>query len=144
LQARQAADAAWNQEIDDDVRMRMRTLGRRLIGLIGDYLAAAGAHGAGRSRRGRLLDEARALGHEYGQELAAGRLPLSTTVQAFTFFRRSLDATAEQLAARHNLSAEQAADAREHLADVADTVLLAITRSYEDRQHAAGRWGAER
>jgi hypothetical protein len=42
-----------------------------------------------------------------------------------TFFRRSLDATAE------------------HLADVADIVLFAITRSYEGRRHAAGRWGAE-
>jgi excisionase family DNA binding protein len=133
LQGRQITSATWNLEIDNDTRLRMRAFGRRLIGLIDDHLA-------GRIRRGRLPDEARALGHEYGHELAAGRLPLSSTVEAFTFFRRSLDETVDQLAARHGLSPERAAEARDHIAEVADAVLIAITRAYEDHQAERGRW----
>lgn len=133
LQARQATDAPWNQEMDEDVRLRMRSLGRRLMTLIDNHLS-------GRTRRARLLEEARDLGAEYGRELAAGRLPLSTSIEAFTFFRRSLDETVSQIAARHGLSSERTAEAHEHIARVADTVLVALTRSYEDRQAANGRW----
>lgn len=135
LQARPAHAAPWNQEIDEHVRLRLRLLGRRLVSLIDEHIGSGmtGGRPSGRRVRARLLEEARALGAEYGRELAAGRLPLSSTVQAFTFFRRSLDETTEQLTARHGLTAEQAAEAREHLAEVVDTVLIAITRAYENR-----------
>lgn len=133
LQARSATSAAWNQEMDEGTRLRMRALGRRLVSLIDDHLGA-------RSRRGRLLEEARALGEEYGRELAAGGLALSGSVEAFTFFRRSLDETVDGVAARHGLTPERSAEAREHVAEVVDAVLIAITRAYEERQAAGGRW----
>src|SRR5581483_17507 len=119
--------------MNEDVRLRMRSLGRRLIALIDHHLS-------GRSRRGRLLDEARELGNEYGHELASSRLPLSTTIEAFTFFRRSLDETVAKIAARHTLSPEQAAEAHDQIARVADTVLVSLTRAYEDHQAAGGHW----
>ncbi len=133
LQGRQVTAAPWRQEMDESVRQRMRPLGRRLIALADEHLAA-------RRGKARLIEEARALGHEYGLELAAGGLPLSTTVEAFAFFRRSLEETVAQLAARHNLTPDRAVEAHDHIAQVADTVLIAITRAYEDRQKETGRW----
>ena len=133
LQTPRAAAASWNQEMGDDVRTRMRLFGRRLVALIDDHIAVRG-------RRGRLIEEARGLGHEYGQELASGQLPLSTTVEAFAFFRRSLEEIAEQMFVRHGLTPERAAEGREHIAEVADAVLIAITRAYEERQAVIGRW----
>ncbi len=45
-------------------------------------------------------------------------------VQAFTFFRRSLDETAKQLAERSSMSSDEAARRREDIAGLADRVLL--------------------
>ncbi len=133
LQGRQVTSAHWHQDLDETARLRMRALGRRLIALADEHLAA-------RRGKARLLVEARALGHEYGLELAAGGLPLSTTVEAFTFFRRSLEETVAQLAARHSLTPDRSAEAHDHIAQVADAVLIAITRAYEDQQKETGRW----
>ncbi len=59
-------------------------------------------------------------------------MPLGQAVQAFTFFRRSLDQTAKQLADRNSLSAEDAARAREEIAELADRVLFGLTAAYDD------------
>ena len=61
-----------------------------------------------RTRRAELLEEARELGHQYGRELAALGLPLSQAVEAFIFFRRSLDDTTRQSSERNGLSAVDA------------------------------------
>ncbi len=133
LHGRQVTAAPWRREMDEGSRARMRALGRRFIALIDDHLAQ-------RLRRGRLLDEARALGQEYGRELATAGLPLSGTIEAFTFFRRSLDDTVHQLAARHNLTPDRTVEAHEQIAQVVDVILIAITRAYEERQAQTGKW----
>ena len=133
LQARQATGAPWNQQMDEALRPRMRALGRRLVGLVDDHLA-------GRIRPARLLEEAAALGDEYGQELASAKLPLSSAIEAFAFFRRSFDDAISRLATGHGLSAEGTAEAHDHLAEVADGVLIAIIKSYERHQAANGLW----
>ncbi|MCA9851010.1 MAG: DNA-binding protein, partial [Dehalococcoidia bacterium] len=58
-------------------------------------------------------------------------MPLSQAIQAFTFFRRSLDETAKQLAERNRMSPEEAAGAREQIAGLADRVLLSLTAVYD-------------
>ena len=55
-------------------------------------------------------------------------------MQAVTFFRRSLDETAKQLAERNQLSPEDAARAREQIAELADRVLLGVTAAYDSAE----------
>jgi hypothetical protein len=95
------------------------------VNLVSEYLTKG-------SRRSRLLEEARSIGHDYGRELASDDISLRDAVEAFTFFRKSLDDTAIELAQRSNLSAEEAVEVWELLSGLADQVLLAITEAYTD------------
>ncbi|MHB8574804.1 MAG: MerR family transcriptional regulator [Dehalococcoidia bacterium] len=124
LQRPRQADASWHQTLGEAERLRLRLLGRRLVTLIGDYLAR-------KTRRARMLEEARGIGREYGRELGDNGTPLRDALAAFMFFRRSLDETARQLAVRHGLSADETAVGLEQISDLADEVLLAITEAYE-------------
>jgi excisionase family DNA binding protein len=123
LQRPRQSDVTWYQQLGEEERLRLRLLGRRLVDLISDYFGR-------RTRKARLLVEARAIGHEYGQELGHSGTPLRDALAAFMFFRRSLDETARQLAVRNGLSTDETVDGLEHIADLADEVLLAITEAY--------------
>lgn len=118
------ADARWYRETDEDERDALRPLGRRLVEIVDDYIAKRG-------RRGELEEEVSAIGEAYGAELQRRGMPLSQAIQAFTFFRRSLDETAKQLAERNRMSPEDAAIAREQIAGLADRVLLSLTTVYD-------------
>jgi hypothetical protein len=131
LQRGKSHEAPWFANINEDLRERMRPLGRRLVNLVSEYLARG-------SRRSRLLDEARRIGREYGKELADSSMPLSDVIEAFTFFRKGLDDAAIELAHRSNLSAEEAVEVWELLSGLADQILLSMTEAYEGvRQPAA-------
>ncbi len=123
LQRPRQSDATWYQELSEEERLRLRLLGRRLVSLISDYFTR-------RTRRAKLLEEARAIGREYGRELGMAGTPLRDALAAFMFFRRSLDETARQLALRNGLSTDETVDGLEHISDLADEVLLAITEAY--------------
>lgn len=118
------ADARWYRDTDEDERDALRPLGRRLVEIVDDYLAKRG-------RRADLEDEVSAIGQAYGAELQRRGMPLSQAIQAFTFFRRSLDETAKQLAERNRMSPEEASTAREQIAGLADRVLLSLTAVYD-------------
>ena len=126
-------DADWYAEIRVDDRDALRVLGRRLVELVGDYISASR-----RAERLGIEDEIRGIGRTYGQRLHERGTPLLQAVQAFTFFRRSLDETAKQLAERNRLSTEQAAKAREDIAGLADGVLLGVTAAYDRSAGADG------
>lgn len=118
-------DASWYQEIEQAERDALRPLGRRLVEIVDDYIARRG-------RRAELEEEVSEIGARYGHELHRRGMPLSQAVQAFTFFRRSLDETAKQLADRNRMTADEAAAAREQIAGLADRVLIALTIVYDD------------
>lgn len=126
LQRRPAHDASWHAGAGEEQRERMRALGRRLVTFVSDYLS-------GRSRRGSR-SEAREIGHEYGRELAHAGFSLRQTLEAFTFFRRSLDQTTRQAAQKTGLSPEEALDRFEQIMTLADEVLLGIAESLEERR----------
>lgn len=107
----------------------MRALGRRLVTFVSDYLS-------GRSRRGGRA-EAREIGHEYGRELAHGGLSLRQTLEAFTFFRRSLDQATRQVAQKTGLSPVETLARCEQVMTLADEVLLGMAESFEERHNAA-------
>ena len=119
-------DAGWYSDIDEDEREALRPLGRRLVELVGDYIAVSR-----RVQRTEIEKEVDDIGHSYGRLLKERNTPLGQAVQAFTFFRRSLDDTAKQLAERNRLSADEAARAREGIAGLADRVLLGVTAAYD-------------
>ena len=89
-----------------------------------DYIAKRG-------RRNDLEEEVSAIGKAYGGELQRRGMPLSQAIQAFPFFRRSLDETAKQLADRNRMPPDEAAAAREQIAGLADRVLLSLTAVYD-------------
>ena len=99
-------------------------LGRRLAALAADYLSR-------KSRRAALLEDARTLGQEYGRELAASGMPLGQAVEAFIFFRRSLDDATKQATQQRGLSAAEALSAYEQVTVLADQVLIGMTEAYE-------------
>jgi excisionase family DNA binding protein len=117
-------DAGWYREIEQAERDALRPLGRRLVEIVDDYIARRG-------RRPELEEEVSEIGARYGEELRRRGMPLSQAMQAFTFFRRSLDETAKQLADRNRMGADEAALAREQIAGLADRVLLALTAVYD-------------
>ncbi len=116
--------ASWYASIEEEERDALRPLGRRLVELVGDYISRRG-------RRAQVEMEVDEIGRRYGQILHERGMPLMRAVQAFTFFRRSLDETAKQLAERSSMSSDEAARAREDIAGLADRVLLGVTAAYD-------------
>ncbi len=118
--------AGWYADIDEEERDALRLLGRRLVELVGDYISASP-----RAGRAEIEQEVDDIGRSYGHQLRERDTSLLKAMEAFTFFRRSLDDTAKQLAERNRLSAEEAARARERIAGLADRVLIGVTAAYD-------------
>ncbi len=127
-----ASDAPWYATVGEPSRERLRPLGRQLAALAADYLSR-------KTHRSGLLEDAKALGAQYGAELAASRMPLARAVEAFIFFRRSLDDATKQASQRRGLSAAEALSASAQVAALADHVLIGLTRAYEARAALADR-----
>lgn len=117
-------EAGWYRTLEADEREMLRPLGRRLVEIADDYIARRG-------QRGELEQEVGEIGAEYGRQLRRREMPLRQAMQAFTFFRKSLDETAKQLAERKRMSSEEAARAREEIAVLADRVLLGLSSAYD-------------
>lgn len=120
----------WYANVDEPQRERLRPLGRRLMSLVQDYLGKRG-------RKTTLLDEARVTGAEYGIELAHAGMSLSQAMEAFTFFRRSLDQSAKQALAKAGTAPSESVDVCEQIMALADEVLLGIAGAYELEAQAA-------
>lgn len=114
----------WYESFDESHREKLRPLGRRLMALVADYLAKRG-------RKTSLLEEARVTGDEYGMELANAGMSLSQAMEAFTFFRRSLDQSAKQALAKAGTEPAEAVDVCEQIMALADEVMLGIAGAYE-------------
>lgn len=114
----------WYDTVDEAQREKLRPLGRRLMALVADYLAKRG-------RKTSLLEEARVTGAEYGVELAHSGMSLSAAMEAFTFFRRSLDQSAKQALAKAGSAPADSVEVCEQIMALADEVLLGIAGAYE-------------
>ena len=125
LQRGRKLQARWYTGMPEGDRERFRSLGQRLVNLVSEYLSRG-------SRRSRLMEEARQIGHQYGREFADKGLPVRDAVEAFIFFRKGLDDAAIELAHRGNLSAEEAVEVWELMAGLADQILLAMADAYEE------------
>lgn len=118
--------APWYTGMDQKSRERLRPLGQRVTSLVSAYLS-------GSRRRAVLLEEARETGRMHGRELAASGLSLSQSVQAFAFFRHSLDQAAREASQKSGLSAVATLRACEQIGSVSDEVLTGIVEGYEEQ-----------
>lgn len=109
------SEQPWMQSFQAEGRDRMRLFGRRLLSLLlRDNLQ-------GRSRRrGETLSETHMLGNEYGSEMAARRVPLTDSVQAFLFFRQAV------------VEAVQPERLRQ-VVEISDGVLVGLVDAYNSR-----------
>ena len=114
----------WYAKVGEEQREKLRPLGRRLMELVADYVAKRG-------RKTPVREEARATGAQYGLELVQAGMSLSQAMQAFTFFRRSLDQSAKQALAKAGTPPQESIEVCEQIMALADEVLLGIAESYE-------------
>ena len=121
---RQGHSMAGLDGLGDDVKGRLRLLGRQLVDLFARYIASD-------SKKERFSEDARTIGREYGRMLVAERVGLTTAVATFNSMRRSLEETASQIATEAGLSADEAVDAVEDSLTLADIVLEGMAEVYE-------------
>ncbi|MBI2845354.1 MAG: MerR family DNA-binding transcriptional regulator [Chloroflexi bacterium] len=81
---------AWHRSFSSAEKERRRESGRRLLGLLMQYLSNGGGE------REKALDEARSVVREYGKDAAHRGLTSRETAQAFLFFRDFLVESALQ------------------------------------------------
>jgi excisionase family DNA binding protein len=115
----------WLTGLDEHGRERLGLLGRHLLTTIEDYLAR-------RRSRAAVLAEARQFGLLYGRELASARFSVRQAIEAFTFFRRSIEEASRRYAAQSNRSPAEQDDMRDQLDVLNDRVLLGIAEAYEE------------
>lgn len=126
LAAPRTRDLDWLGGIDEGARQRLRLLGRHLLATIEEYLSQ-------RRTRAAVLGEARQFGLMYGRELSQQGFTVRQGIEAFTFFRRSLEDAARRYATQRHLTAEEVEDLRDQLDILNDRVLLGIAEAYEAR-----------
>ncbi len=115
--------AEWYNRLAGPMREELRSLGRRLTDLLGQFIER-------RSQGGRLLKEAREVGYQYAHQLKEAGLSLKDVVAAFVFFRQGLEDAAAEVARRHNLGADEVSQLWDFVSDLGDQVLLAIGEAY--------------
>jgi excisionase family DNA binding protein len=130
IHRRAVHEAPWYASLDDAARERMRDLGRRLVALVGESFAR-------RHRRGATLQAARELGREYGATLRGAGLSISQAVEAFTFFRRTLEESARKAVEAQGASGAEAFEACTQILALADEALLGMTEHYDGPAVAA-------
>ena len=122
-----ARELDWLADIDEQARDRLQLLGRHLLATVEEYLAR-------RRPRAAVLAEARQFGLLYGRELTSARFTYRQGIEAFTFFRRSLEEAARRYAAQQGLSPTEIDDLRDQLDVLNDRVLLGIAEAYDGRE----------
>jgi len=115
---------AWLASIDEDVRVRSREIGRRLMGLILQHLSDP-------QDSQRFIEEASKIGHEYGVNFQASGMPLKDAVQAWMFFRDMLVETALNMPDTLNVRPESNLRLVQHINQLLNSVHLAIVEIYE-------------
>ncbi len=85
------AGSHWMQSMDSPMRERHRVIGRKLMALTLQFVSSEDE-----ANSAHLLDEARAVGREYGEANIEASVSLSDSMQAALFFRdRLLEASLE-------------------------------------------------
>ena len=132
LQRGRSQAAPWYSGLQEEEREHLRPLGRRLVALVSDYLTKG-------ARRGSLMEEARGIAREYGLLVSRDGLSLRDTLDAFMFFRKTLDETAMEEAQKSDMTVDKALELWELLSNLEEQVLLSIAESYDEAEAVPAR-----
>jgi len=113
----------WLANVDEDARLRHRSLGQQLMGLTLRYLSAEEGE--------ELLDQAREIGHEYAGIALETSMPLSEALRAAIFFRDTLVETALHLPDNLRVRPDASLRLLRHINTLINTVHLAIAEVYD-------------
>lgn len=114
----------WLRAFDDAEREHKRRLGRRLMGVILQYVALPeGGEG--------LLEEARAIGHAHADNALKLGLPLTAALEATMFFRDSMVEVAVQLPETAHVRPTANTQLLRRINVVLNAVQIAIAETYE-------------
>jgi len=116
---------SWYDRFSEQARHAHRTLGRRLLELLMNYLTDP-------TSRGELLQEINKLGAEYARLSLANDLSLADSVRAFLFFRDLIIDSVIQMAEVLSLhTPHDWADRLRQANLLTDELLLALIEEYE-------------
>lgn len=114
----------WLQAFGEEEREHKRQLGRRLMGVILQYVSLAEGGEV-------LLEEARAIGREHADNAIQLGLPLTTALEAVLFFRDSMVEVAVQLPETAHVRPAANTHLLRRINTVLNAVQLAIAEAYE-------------
>lgn len=113
----------WLESIDEESRQRSRVMGRQLMALTLQYISNGDDE--------RILQEARNLGYEYGQNCQKMELPLTDALQASMFFRDTMIETALTLPENVNIRPEANVRLLRRINTLLNSVHLAVAEVYD-------------
>jgi excisionase family DNA binding protein len=113
----------WLATMDEHRREQHRALGQRLMGLTLQYVSAD--HGE------HWLDEARAIGRDYGRLCQSSAMPLTDALQATLFFRDKLLEATLDLPESARVRPGDSARLVKRINTLLNAVQLAIAEMYE-------------
>jgi excisionase family DNA binding protein len=117
-------DEPWLAVLDEGARRASREMGRRLMGLLMQYIATHGPPA-------RLEPEIQRLGLDYGRQSRDAGLSLSLALQATVFFRDALFESALHPAGEPFLAPEHSVRLLRRLNRFVNLVQLAIAETYD-------------
>lgn len=117
-------EKGWLQVFDEEERAHKRQLGRRLMGVILQYVSLAQGGET-------LLEEARAIGREHADNALKLNLPLTAALEAALFFRDSMVEVAIELPETARVRPAANTHLLRRINTVLNAVQLAIVDAYE-------------
>lgn len=131
LRASRGAHPSWFDRMDDATRIRLRLFGHRLLELASQFIRQ-------RRQRALLLEETRAVGEEYGAELARQGVPFTQVVEAYAFFRNTLVDTLLESATTPASRGEEVRQLWHQVNQVTDAVLHGMAQAYDAHAYKRG------
>ena len=126
-----AGPPSWMSSFEPEARQRQRELGRRLLGVMIQYLARE-------SQAEVLLAEAREIGGAYGRECFDAGLSLTDTIRAFFFFRDTITEVTVWLPQSSGSPRQDELRFFRQVSEFLNVVHLAMVDAYSARKAAAG------
>lgn len=114
----------WLAAFEPEHRLEKRALGRRLMGILMQYVNGDGDQPA-------LLAEARQVGAIYGQNAVGMEMPVATAISAALFFRSTLLQTVFDLPDSLTISSGEQRRLLGRLNEILNEVELAIAAAYQ-------------
>lgn len=121
------SQASWARDLDPQDREEKRLLGRRLMGLMMQYVSRAEEDSA------EVLQEARVIGRIYAKSIIQSGLSLSEALKATMFFRDHIVESAVVLPETANRRPESNQRMFRRLNSFLNEIQLVITEAYEER-----------